>query len=76
MRLRKLIFGEWSKWQDAACADSMGYHMLIQVKYNLKTNKKRLRVVKIWVNDSLQADAINKGILSVGSTKTNQPQEA
>jgi hypothetical protein len=42
----------WSKWVDVGCFEVSGRYYLMQMQYDLETNKKRFRRAKMgWVND-------------------------
>lgn len=44
---------KWSRWIDVGCYDACGRYYLMQMQFNLDTNKKRFRVAKMggFVND-------------------------
>lgn len=44
---------KWSKWVDVGCYDRGGHYHLMQMQYDLDTNKKRFRTAKMggFVND-------------------------
>lgn len=57
------LFCKKSKWIDIAVSECLGYYILIQMRYNLKTNKKQFRKVKLWVNDISVKNQMNENIM-------------
>lgn len=43
---------KWSQWIDVGCFEVSGRYYLMQMQFDLDTNKKRFRRAKMgWVND-------------------------
>ena len=42
-KIKKLFFPEKSMWIDISCFDESGEYILLQMRFNLKNNKKEFR---------------------------------
>ena len=54
----------YSKWKDVYCYDRAGAYYLLQMKINLKTNKKKFRRARMGsINDYAQKETIYENAL-------------
>jgi hypothetical protein len=51
LKIWKYIFGDWNKWQDVSCTESLGWIGIVQTRTEKRTGKRQIRKKKIWVND-------------------------
>jgi len=64
-KLIKKILGEYSQWIDVGGFDLDGYYYILQMKYNLKTNKKKFRRARMgFINDYQAKQNIYKNSMS------------
>lgn len=59
----KYIFGDWEKWRDVSCTESLGWHTVIQTRVEKRTGKREVRKIKFWVNDAHKIQEINNNML-------------
>ena len=58
------LFPEKSKWIDIYCFNTGGYYKLIQMRHEIKTNKKEFRTAKIgFINDYTVKSLIYTNVL-------------
>jgi hypothetical protein len=51
LKIWKYIFGDWNKWQDVSCTESLGWIGIVQTRTEKRTGKRQIRKKRIWVND-------------------------
>lgn len=62
MKLWKYLFGDWSKWKDVTCTESLGYIYIVQTRVEKRTHKRQLRTTKIWVDAPTKIKEIQDNI--------------
>ena len=64
IRLWKYIFGDWTKWRDVACTESLGNISIIQTRTEKRTGKRQIRQQKVFVNDSFSVETIKRNMFN------------
>lgn len=67
-KIKKLFFPEKSMWIDISCFDESGEYILLQMRFNLKNNKKEFRRLSMgFVNDSRVKPTIFEKVIGVNN---------
>lgn len=61
-KIWKYLFGDWSKWRDVSCVESLGNIIVIQTRINNTNGKRQVRKQKIFVNSGNGARSIMENI--------------